>query len=80
MCRVVLDQQKESDYDTSDDDLTSSMTLPTIEDVLKTEGIKPHSITQQLDKFRSSRKPKLVNTTDLLRDCFRPGCSPFYHP
>ena len=36
--------------------LQTSLTLPRIEAVLRAEGIKPQSITQQIDKIRERTK------------------------
>ncbi len=39
--------------ETSDEDLEDSFTLPRIEEVLRSEGIQPHSINQQLDSIKN---------------------------
>ena len=45
------------DYDSDAEyDLRYSLTLPRIEAVLKSEGIKPHSISQQIEKIRDRCK------------------------
>ena len=52
--RMVVTSTVDLEYeDDSEDDLQDSLTLPRIEEVLRSEGIADDSITQQLDKIKT---------------------------